>query len=118
MLRQVLVNLVDNAIKYSLPETSIYVRARHWPDGPSLEITNIGLPIPEEEREKIFQRGYRTRKAHAVIPHGTGFGLWLVRKVVEAHGATIQMHELDEGGPRRNLFRICFLLSTPSQRSA
>jgi signal transduction histidine kinase len=73
MLRQVVVNLVDNAIKYSLPGTSIQIRARYWPEGPSLEITNVGLPIPEEEREKIFQRGYRTKKAEALIPHGTTF---------------------------------------------
>jgi PAS domain S-box-containing protein len=108
MLRQVTVNLVDNAIKYSFRETTIQIRARQWPDGPSFEIVSTGLPIPEAERDKIFQRGHRTRKAEALIPHGTGLGLWLVRKIVEAHGATIRFHEINEGGEKRNLFRICF----------
>jgi PAS domain S-box-containing protein len=108
MLRQVIVNLVDNAIKYSMPGTTIQIRARSLRDGSSLEISNLGIPIPEEDRERIFQRGYRTKKAQALIPHGTGLGLWLVRKIVEAHGATIQFHELDEGGPKRSLFRIFF----------
>lgn len=113
MLRQVVVNLVDNAIKYSVPGTLIHIRARHWKEGPSFEITNVGLPIPEDEHEKIFQRGHRSLKAQALIPHGTGLGLWLVRKIVEAHGATIRFYEVDEGGPKRNLFRICF--PQPSQ---
>jgi PAS domain S-box-containing protein len=116
MLRQVVINLMDNAIKYSLPRTSIHIRARHWPDGPSFEITNVGLPIPEDEHEKIFQRGHRARKAQALIPHGTGLGLWLVRKIVEAHGAKIRFYEVDECGPKRNLFRICF--PQPSRRAS
>lgn len=108
MLRQVVVNLVDNAIKYSVPGSSIHIRARRWEEGPTLEITNLGLPIPKDEREKIFQRGHRTEKARAYIPHGTGLGLWLVSKILKAHGATIRFYELDRTEPKRNLFCIHF----------
>lgn len=108
MLRQVLVNLIDNAIKYSLPNTGILIRGRKWPEGNTLEVSNQGLPLSAGEREKIFERGFRTRGAQAVVPHGTGLGLWLVRKIVEAHGATIRCLEVLEGGKKRILFRIVF----------
>ncbi len=116
MLRQVMVNLMDNAIKYSLPGTTIEIRARQWPEGPAFEITNQGLPIAEVDREKIFQRGFRTAKAQAVVPHGTGLGLWLVRKIVEAHGASIRCQEVLAGGQKRILFRILFPGSAASAR--
>jgi PAS domain S-box-containing protein len=108
MMRQVVVNLVDNAIKYSLPGTEIRIRARVWPEGPSFEISNRGLPIPEVDREKVFERGFRTKKAQAAVPHGTGLGLWLVRKIVEAHGARIRCGEEVENGQRRTVFQIVF----------
>jgi len=108
MLRQVLVNLVDNAIKYSLPHTSITIRGRRWPEGNALEISNEGLPLPAEDRERIFQRGFRTLAAQAAVPHGTGLGLWVVRRTLEAHGATIRCLEVLEGGKKRVLFRILF----------
>ena len=108
MLRQVVVNLIDNAIKYSLPSTTITVRGRRWSDGEALEISNHGLPLSAEEREGIFQRGFRTKGAQALVPHGTGLGLWLVRKIVEAHGATIRCLEVFEDGKKRILFRLLF----------
>ena len=108
MLRQVFVNLVDNAIKYSFPKTTIVVRAQQWPRGSILEVSNQGLPIPEEVRERIFERGFRTQRAKSLIPHGTGLGLWLVRKILKAHKATIDCHVLTEQGQTRNVFRIAF----------
>ncbi|HZF09759.1 MAG TPA: HAMP domain-containing sensor histidine kinase, partial [Thermoanaerobaculia bacterium] len=108
MLRQVLVNLTDNAIKYSFPESMIVIGGRRRSDGAALEISNTGIPISEEEREKVFQRGFRTPVAQALIPYGTGLGLWLIRKIVEAHGATIRCDEVIEGGQKRILFRIFF----------
>ena len=108
MLRQVFVNLVDNAIKYSLHKTAIVIRAQQWPQGAILEVSNQGLPIPEEVREKIFDRGFRTERAKRLIPHGTGLGLWLVRKILKAHEATIGCHVITEQGQTRNIFRITF----------
>lgn len=108
MLRQVIVNLTDNAIKYSLPETTIRIRGRRRSGAVSLEVSSQGLRISGEEREAVFERGFRTREAEAWVPHGTGLGLWLVRKIVEAHGATIRCLEVLENGRPRTLFRILF----------
>jgi two-component system phosphate regulon sensor histidine kinase PhoR len=108
MLRQVVVNLVDNAIKYSVPRSRIRIRAQHWREGRILDISNQGLPVPKDLREKIFDRGFRTNKAKMTIPHGTGLGLWLVRKIVEAHGAQVRCQEITENHQRRTLFRIVF----------
>jgi signal transduction histidine kinase len=116
MLRQVVVNLIDNAIKYSLPRSTIQIRARQWPSGPAFEISNRGFSISEENREKIFERGFRSGKAQALIPHGTGLGLWLVRKILEAHEATIRCHEVIEGAQTRVLFRIIFPHPNPTPR--
>ncbi|MCP4549178.1 MAG: PAS domain S-box protein [bacterium] len=107
MLRQVIVNLVDNAIKYSIPGTIIAIHGYHWRSGRVFEISNQGLPIPVEYREEIFRRGFRTEQAKALIPHSTGLGLWLVRKIVEAHGAQIKCHAA-ANGEMRNIFRITF----------
>lgn len=108
MLRQVVVNLVDNAIKYSIPGTTIQIRGRYGPRGPAFEISNHGLTILPGDRENIFERGFRSQQAKALIPGGTGLGLWLVRKIVEAHGATISCHEVHEDSQRKTLFRIIF----------
>jgi PAS domain S-box-containing protein len=118
MLRQVLVNLVDNAIKYSLPNTIIMIRGRKWPEGNALEISNEGLPLSVEQRERIFERGFRTQAARAIVPHGTGLGLWLARKIVEAHGATIRCLEVLEDGKKRILFRILFPNPIATRRSS
>lgn len=112
MLRQVLVNLTDNAIKYSFPGSSIQIGGRKVSGAFALEVSNQGLPIPSEDREKVFQRGYRTNTARGAVPHGTGLGLWLVRKIVDAHGASIHCLEVMKDGKKRILFRIVFPISS------
>lgn len=108
LIRQVFVNLIDNAIKYSYPHTTIEIRAQRMGDHRCLDVSNQGIAIPEEARERIFERGFRLPQAKAAIPHGTGLGLWLVRRIVKAHGAAIQCLEESRDGVRRNLFRITF----------
>jgi|HubBroStandDraft_3_1064219.scaffolds.fasta_scaffold15255_2 PAS domain S-box-containing protein len=106
MLRQVFINLIDNATKYSLPGTSIHVRGRSLRGLGVLEVSNKGLEISEGELEAVFQRGYRTKGAQELVPHGTGLGLWLVRKILEAHRASIRC--LVRYDRRRTLFQIAF----------
>ena len=109
LLRQVFVNLVDNAVKYSLPETRIFICARSSRAGPVVDVSNEGLKISVDERTKVFERGFRSPPAEAVVPHGTGLGLWLVRRMLQAHRAEIEcLTETGLTGRPRNVFRITF----------
>jgi PAS domain S-box-containing protein len=108
LIRQVIVNLFDNAIKYSYPGTVIEVRGDQNGECPVYEISNEGLEIPEDIRERIFDRGFRSSKAKKLIPHGTGLGLWLDTKILQCHGATISCSVRPDGARLRNVFRIEF----------
>jgi len=108
LLRQVVVNLVDNAIKYSRKQSTIAIHGATWPRGRLLEISNQGLPIPSELRARVFERGFRTDRARTWVPQGTGLGLWLARLILEAHDATITCDEVTERGRRRTRFRVLF----------
>lgn len=106
LFRQALVNLVDNAIKYSHPGTEIQVRGYDAAmQGRVLEVSNQGVRVPREERSNIFLRGYRTMQARDSVPDSFGIGLWLVHKIVQAHGGSIRCDETPE---KRTAFRIYF----------
>lgn len=108
LLRQVFVNLVDNAIKYSIPGSYIRICGRDNMQGRFLQIVNRGLPIPRQDRDRIFERGFRTQEAEALIPAGTGLGLWLVRKICSAHSADIRCTVILEGGEEHTAFQVFF----------
>lgn len=108
---------MDNAIKYSFHRTTIRIRAVPCNGGSRLEVINRGLPVPPNLRDKIFERRYRTDHARAAVPDGTGLGLWLVRKIVEAHNAAIICTGLMEDGEERVLFQITFPAADPEQNT-
>jgi two-component system sensor histidine kinase KdpD len=86
--------LLDNALKYSPPTSTIGVEAR---TNAVVEITvsNSGSAIPEREQEHVVERFYRG--AHARQIPGTGLGLAIVQKIVEAHGGTLRLSSTDAG---------------------
>ena len=98
-IRQVLTNLVDNAIKYSndqdLIEASFYnVDGRHV----LIEISDEGVGIPEEHIPRIFERFYRTDLARSRKEGGSGLGLAICKHIVEAHDQNIHVRsKLDVG---------------------
>lgn len=107
LLRQVVVILLDNAIKYSFSGSAIKIDAQRWQqEGRTLEVYSSGIPIDENSQEKVFERGYRSRLAKDRVPHGTGMGLWLARKIVEAHGAEIQCRGNVLGKRNNTVFRV------------
>ena len=108
LLRQTLVNLVDNAIKYSAPGSRICIRGCQGPNGRYLQVSNRGISIPAKYRKDIFERGFRMPTAMALTPDGSGLGLWLVHKILEAHGASIRCTEVLEEGRERTAFQIFF----------
>lgn len=88
LFEQVLFNLLDNAAKYSLPETTIAIKSRRERDQVLLEIADEGAGIPPDELESVFDKFYRAQKGDHVRP-GTGLGLAISRGFVEAMRGTI-----------------------------
>jgi len=92
VLRQGIVNLLDNAIKYSPRNTRILVRVGFGAAGQaSLEITDEGPGIPSEHQPYVFDRFYRVDQARTREWGGTGLGLAITRWAVEAHGGDIDL---------------------------
>ncbi len=88
LFEQVLFNLLDNAAKYSLPDTTISIKSRRERDQVVLQISDEGDGIPPDELEIVFDKFYRAQKGDHVRP-GTGLGLAISRGFVEAMQGTI-----------------------------
>lgn len=109
ILRQALVNLLDNAIKYSPPESRILVRVQSGGDQQVfLEVIDQGPGIPREHQSHIFDRFYRVDKARTREWGGAGLGLSITRWAVEVHGGDITL-ESEEGHGSK--FRVSLQLA-------
>jgi signal transduction histidine kinase len=88
-LRQVLLNLVDNALRYSPAGGRITFRSRRQGDALLLSILDTGPGISREHLPRIFERFYRADRSRSRDEGGTGLGLAIVRHLVEAHGGEV-----------------------------
>jgi two-component system sensor histidine kinase KdpD len=88
LIEQVLVNVLDNAAKYSKPGAPIQIRAFERENRTVIQVVDKGPGIPEREREMVFDMFYRV-KAGDNRPAGTGLGLAICRGLMQAHGGTI-----------------------------
>ena len=88
-LEQVLVNLVENAIKYGRAGGNVFVRGRTINGHVELCVADDGPGIPSESRERIFERFYRVDKARSREGGGTGLGLAIVKHIVQSHGGKV-----------------------------
>jgi len=89
-LRRVLLNLVDNAIKYTPSWGRVTISLQREGEWASLQVTDTGIGLSPEDRERIFQRFYRSAEARSRSEGGAGLGLCIARSIVEAHGGKIQ----------------------------
>jgi signal transduction histidine kinase len=95
-IEQVLVNLLDNALKYSRPGGTVIVRVSAGPERTvQVQVRDEGIGIPPEHLERIGQRFYRADKARSRSEGGSGLGLAIARALVEAHGGRLwlESHE-------------------------
>jgi two-component system, OmpR family, phosphate regulon sensor histidine kinase PhoR len=91
LLEQAIVNILDNAIKYSEAESAIDVEVIETDDKQMLiRITDYGIGIPKEHLPRLFERFYRVDKARSRKMGGTGLGLSIVKHIVTAHGGTVE----------------------------
>ncbi|ABZ84636.1 signal transduction histidine kinase, putative [Heliomicrobium modesticaldum Ice1] len=88
-LKQVLVNLTENAIKYTPEGGQVSVRATRGCDSVILEVQDTGIGIPEESLPRIFERFYRVDKARSRELGGTGLGLAIVKHIIERSGGRV-----------------------------
>jgi two-component system phosphate regulon sensor histidine kinase PhoR len=88
-LRQVITNLVNNAVKYTEPGGSVTLRGMIAENRCRIEVQDTGCGIPAEHLDRIFERFYRVDKGRSRDVGGTGLGLAIVKHIVEAHGGTI-----------------------------
>ncbi|HMP77736.1 MAG TPA: ATP-binding protein [Kiritimatiellia bacterium] len=91
LIQRALVNLLDNAIKYSPPHTAVEVRAESVPGAVCLSVTDQGPGIAPEHQGRIFERFYRVDKSRSRKLGGTGLGLSIVKHVMEAHGGSVSV---------------------------
>jgi len=99
-LAAALVNLLDNAIKYTPAEGRITLEARRVNGTVELVVADTGPGIPYGDRERIFERFYRVDRARSRALGGTGLGLSIVKHAVEANRGKVWVECPDEGGSR------------------
>jgi signal transduction histidine kinase len=109
LLFRAIENLVSNAVKYSPPETSVFVRAHASEDELVVEVEDRGYGITAADVDHIFNKFYRVPRVDDADVPGTGLGLSLVREIVELHGGSVHVQsELKKGS--------VFTLRLPLQR--
>ncbi len=110
LMTQVLVNLLDNSLKYSPPEGNIELSSRLEQDWLVLEIADQGPGVPEQDLKRVFDKFYRIPVPEGV--GGTGLGLSICKGIVEAHNGTIRAINRTSGGLMM-VIRLPLAVSTP-----
>lgn len=100
-MRQVLANLLDNAVKYTPGGGHVGIAATEEPAGAILTVSDTGIGIPADERPHIWDRLYRGDKSRS--ERGLGLGLSLVKAIVEAHGGRVSVESTPGAGSRFTL---------------
>jgi two-component system phosphate regulon sensor histidine kinase PhoR len=98
LLEQAVVNLIDNAVKYSDPKSEVSVCPRVDDEEVSIAVVDHGIGIPESEQPRIFERFYRVDKARSRDLGGTGLGLSIVKHICRAHGGEVALTSTPGGG--------------------
>jgi two-component system, OmpR family, sensor histidine kinase KdpD len=110
LIHLVMRQLLDNAVKYSPPDSPISIEAAMEGGAVVVSVSDLGPGVPEADRNRVFERFYRGREARERIP-GTGMGLAIAREIVRAHQGNIRVEGCKGEGSR-------FLFSLPVAREA
>jgi two-component system phosphate regulon sensor histidine kinase PhoR len=105
-LEQILLNLIDNAVKFNLPGGTVTVKAEEAGERISVSVEDTGIGITETDVSRVFERLYRADKSRSRKVEGTGLGLAIVKHLVQAHGGEVSASsELGRGS--------CFRFTLP-----
>lgn len=111
LLERALSNLIENAIQYSKPDTTVSIRAIWEPGLLWLEVSDEGIGIPQEFLEQIFEPFFRVDKSRSRQFGGAGLGLSLVRAIAELHQGRITASSTQGRG-------TCFVMTLPRERKS
>ncbi|MEH2293611.1 sensor histidine kinase [Nostoc sp.] len=110
-LKQVLLNLIDNAVNYSEADTPIIFQLNQLPDKAIIQICDKGYGIPLQQQARIFERFYRVDESRSHATGGSGLGLSIVKTLVEGMGGSVSVQsKLGEGST--------FTISLPTYSSS
>jgi signal transduction histidine kinase len=112
-VHQVVANLIDTAIKYSAPGSSITVKARREGSGTLISVNDEGIGIPAEQQDRIFERFYQVDQSSTRRVGGAGLGLYICRRLAEAIGGRLW---LESSGADGSVFCL-WLPDTPPTMS-
>ncbi|WP_426339395.1 ATP-binding protein [Pseudoduganella sp. S-14] len=110
LLRQVLQNLVSNAVKYGVPQGWIAITGRRTASGWQIDVANASAGIAFEQRDRLFDRFYRAGHAYNRRVAGVGLGLALAREIARAHGGELRLSDCTAS-------EVTFSLSLPASAS-
>ena len=91
LLKEMIYNLLDNAIKYNVPGGSVTASVRKSAGRTILSVADTGIGIPYAHQPRVFERFYRVDKSHSKEVGGTGLGLSIVRHAAQYHGARLEL---------------------------
>lgn len=103
LIVQVIVNIVDNAIKYTAPDSDILITIKRDGDMAEIAVGDNGEGIPDGEKEKVFEKFYCGTNKIADNRRSLGLGLYLCKAIIEAHGGTICV---TDNHPKGTVFRF------------
>ncbi|MEE8353057.1 MAG: ATP-binding protein, partial [Dehalococcoidales bacterium] len=99
-LRQLLANLVDNAIRYTSEEDTVTLSVYRHRDRAYLEVSDTGIGIDAAHLPHVLDRFYRADKARSRLSGGTGLGLAIVKRIAEQHGGSVTVTSQPGSGTR------------------
>ncbi|NOU16709.1 MAG: sensor histidine kinase [Bacteroidales bacterium] len=105
LFQTAIINLVNNAVKYAVLGTCVIIKMISTGDEYKIIVENMGIAIPDDDSNRIWEENFRGKKATEKCLTGTGLGLSLVQRIVEAHGGTV-IAEADNDLFDYNIFGI------------
>ena len=88
-MRLVMENLIDNALRYTLPGGKVTVSLQYDKKEIVVSVEDTGIGIPTEQQKRLFEKFFRASNARPLYTEGSGLGLYLVRNIIEAHGGKL-----------------------------
>ncbi len=98
LYREIIFNLMDNAIRYNRKDGTIHVEVSALDTEAVLKVSDTGIGIPEEAQSRVFERFYRVDKSHSKETGGTGLGLSIVKHAVQDMHGSISLHSIFQKG--------------------